>query len=226
MRSLWFLCVLVSVTAGCNTQPAPSSLNDSQRASDSARVQAAIDAAMVEARAALTADGVTKSGLTRCEQSLARLASTPGLLDIGGSHPIHGNPRTGIRKLAGNDPDGISLYLTHLEPGVATPVHDHTTWGVIHIIRGHDHYVRWERADDDSDSHEAVLGVVEEHVLGPGQSLHWFPPPRDIHSQAAEGSGVLWELVMTGRDLTNATASGHRHWYDLKTGAISHDPPH
>lgn len=125
--------------------------------------------------------------------------------------------------LASDGPERINLYLTRLQPGAETPVHDHATWGVVYVIKGQDRHVRWERVDDGADAEHASLRSVDDQVVTEGNATYWLPPPHDIHSQQAAGDTV-WELVMTGRDLSHATASGHRHWYDMKTGAVSHQP--
>lgn len=219
MKNLGILVVLVSLLHGCHATPPAAST-----AADPARLQQAIAATMAEARHAIDAHGVSDAGLSQVAASMERLAGTPGLIDGTGMHPIHGSALMSQRTLASEGPDGINLYLSRFDPGAKTPVHDHATWGVVHVLQGHDRHVRWGRSDDGAVPERASVRIVEERVVGTGQSIYWFPPPRDIHSQEATGA-VVWELVLTGCDLAHATDSGHRHWFDLDTGSVSHHPP-
>lgn len=73
-------------------------------------------------------------------------------------------------------------------------------------------------------SDQASLRLTDERLLKAGDAVYWFLPPHDIHTQEAVGE-VVWELVMTGRDLSHATASGNRNYFDLDTGKVSHKPP-
>lgn len=219
MRVIGILSVLISFVHGCNPTPQPAS-----PASGSGSLQDAIDATLADARRALDARGVSEAGLSEIAASMARLAGSPGLVGMSDLRPIHGSASMGQRVLASEGPEGINLYLSRFEPGAKTPVHDHSTWGVVHVLEGRDRHVRWERLDDGAAPERASLRIVEERDVGAGQSVYWFPPPGDIHSQEALDA-VVWELVMTGRDLSHATAGGHRHWFDTATGSVSHQPP-
>lgn len=213
------LAIGCQMTLGCKAIPRASS-------SKSARMtlQSAIDATMADARRALDAHGVSETGLSEITKSLARLADTPGLIERAKLYEMHGSASMGRQTLASEGPDGVNLYLSRLAPGAKTPVHDHTTWGALHVIEGQDRYVRWERLDDGAVPGRANLRLADEQLLGSGDAVYWLPPPHDIHTQEAGGE-VVWELVMTGRDLSHATASGHRNYFDLGTGEVFHKPP-
>ncbi len=219
MSKVGLLLILVALAQGCRaTAPAVPPV------ADPLRLKQAIDATLADARHAIDARGVTDAGLSEIGASLAQLAKTPGLIDGTGMHPIHGSPLMSQRTLASEGPDGINLYLSRFERGAKTPVHDHATWGVVHVLEGRDRHIRWERQDEGPVTDHASLRSVEERIVSAGQSVHWFPPPGDIHSQEALDA-VVWELVVTGCDLTHATDGDHRHWFDLKTGSVSHRPP-
>jgi len=219
MKEFGFLFILVLLAQGCRaTAPAVSP------PADPLRLKQAIDATLADARHAIDARGVTDAGLSEIGASLARLAKTPGLIDGTGMHPIHGSALMSQRTLASEGPDGINLYLSRFERGAKTPVHDHSTWGVVHVLEGRDRHVHWERVDDGAVPEHANLRSVDERTVSAGQSVYWFPPPGDIHSQEALDA-VVWELVVTGCDLAHATDGDHRHWFDLNTGSVSHRPP-
>lgn len=219
MRLISISSVPIMFAFGCRVTPNLSSAEPDQE-----RVRLAVAVAMSDARRAIAVHGASKAGLSEIAETMGRLAGTPGLIDGAGLHSIHGNASIGQRVLASDGPEGLNLYLSKLEPDAKTPVHDHSTWGVVHVLEGRDRHVRWERIDDGSAPDRARLRMVEEIVVGPGQFVYWLPPPRDIHSQEAVGT-VVWELVMTGRDLSHATASGHRHWFDPEAGTVSQRPP-
>jgi len=99
---------------------------------------------MADARRAIDAHGATEAGLSKIVDSIARLAKTPGLIEDANLHQIHGSGLIGQKTLASEGRDGINLYLTRFEPEAKTPVHDHSTWGVVYVLEGLDRYARWE----------------------------------------------------------------------------------
>jgi hypothetical protein len=102
-------------------------------------------------------------------------------------------------------------------------VHDHLTWGVLHVLEGRDVYVPWQRIDAASDPHRAELRRLEPLTLEAGQSTHWLGPPRDIHSQQT-GPSDVWELIMTGKNVLGDGVIRHRHYFDPDSGRVTGSP--
>jgi predicted metal-dependent enzyme (double-stranded beta helix superfamily) len=63
-------------------------------------------------------------------------------------------------------------------PGQATPVHDHTVWGLVGVLRGAELSQRYERRGD------ALAATGEVHRLEPGQVEAVSPTVGDIHRVA------------------------------------------
>ncbi len=178
-------------------------------------IHAAIVATMAEARQAINEHGVTEVAMGRIQVALRKLAQTPGLHNHAAMQGLH---RSGAAaaKLASEGPDGLTLVTARFPPDAPTPVHDHAAWGVAYVIEGHDRYIHWTRVDERANPQQAQLRVQYEKILEPGDSVYWFDPPGDIHSQQGH-NGTAWELVLFGKDALQAT----RHYFDTATGKVT-----
>ncbi len=197
-------------------------LSASSRAADSQEdaVQKAIESTMVVARKAVDDHGVTDAAMKQIQVALAELAQVEGLRDRPDMKGLHGSKTTQTVVLASEGDDGLTLILGRLAPNEPTPIHDHGTWAVLHVLEGRDRYVQWERLDDGSDSEHADLVVKYERDLGPGDSVYWYGPPRDIHSRVARG-GSAWSLVLAGANIMAKT----RHYFDHDSGRVTTAKP-
>lgn len=89
------------------------------------------------------------------------------------------------------DPNDISVYRSpsksfslHLfiwEPGVAYPVHDHGSWGLIGVYANHIREIRFVRHDDGSKPGFADLSPSASTTLGPGSTTQVLPLDQGIH---------------------------------------------
>jgi predicted metal-dependent enzyme (double-stranded beta helix superfamily) len=190
----------------------------------SSDLSVAIADTLAEARAVVDDQGLTGAAMERMEAVLARLAKTKGLIEHADLDTLHGDSKMGAQMLASEGDHGISLYLVRFADGTVTPVHDHLTWGVLHVLEGHDRYTARERLDQKSDPKKAQLRIAEERVLSPSDSAHWLGPPRDIHSQEAVG-GPVWELVMTGENVLHEHVTQNRHYFDPETDVVTQGTP-
>ena len=154
-------------------------------------VQGAINEAMAEARRAVDEFGVTDAAMKRIQKALGQLAQTPDLKKRSELSGLHGSATTRAVVLASEGDEGLTLILARFAPDEPTPIHDHGTWAVAHVFEGQDQYIRWERLDDGSDPERAEVRVKYEKVLGPGDSVYWYGPPHDIHSQQAKTRQLL-----------------------------------
>ncbi len=205
----------VLALAGCAAQgspppgdPAPGTL------------EPAVADAMAEGRRAIAEHGETAAAMERVRAALGRLAGQPALRGRAPGGRLHGSATMQAEVLASDGDDALTLAYVRFSAGSATPVHDHLTWGVVHVVEGEDRYIEWERADDGSDPDSATIRPKRDVVLRAGDSAYWLPPPRDLHSQAPVG-GDATELVMAGKNLLGPSVLGHRHNYDPETGRVT-----
>jgi 3-mercaptopropionate dioxygenase len=96
-------------------------------------------------------------------------------------------------------------------PGQKTPVHDHTVWGLIGILRGAERARRYARA-----AGKPGLCALDETVLGPGTIDRVSPAIGDIHEVAnALPDRVSISIHVYGANI-GAVA---RHVFDPGSGA-------
>ncbi len=97
-------------------------------------------------------------------------------------------------------------------PGQKTPVHDHTVWGLVGMMRGAERCRRYERAADGT-----VRAVGEEQVLKPGEIEAVSPAVGDIHTVAnALADAPSVSIHVYGANI----GAVRRHVFDAATGAV------
>lgn len=121
-------------------------------------------------------------------------------------------------------PDTYRQYLLHRDPearfsvisfvwgpGQKTPIHDHTVWGLVGVMRGAELCSEYER-----DASGRVVSSGREHVLRAGQVEAVSPTVGDIHTVAnALADRPSVSIHVYGADIGRV----RRHWYDPATGA-------
>lgn len=102
--------------------------------------------------------------------------------------------------LLGEDADQRNaLYVWRPAPGLATAVHDHSTWVVVVGLEGEEPNTFWRRTDDGFIPGHCSLEAAGARRVGPGQ---WCAlGPRDIHSVAIDGPRAIKHLHLYGRSL-------------------------
>ena len=211
MKSLVVFVVLVSLVSCQSKQP---------NREPGAELTAAIETAMAETREILKENGETEVAMKKIQAVLARLATVPGLKERAKLGTLHGAKTMAAGKLASDGEDRISLLIARFAPNTTTPVHDHLTWGVLHVLEGRDIYIPWQRIDAASDPHRAELRRMQPLTLEPGQSTYWLGPPHDIHSQET-GPSDVWEMVIAGRNVLGEGVTRHRHYFDPDSGRVT-----
>jgi predicted metal-dependent enzyme (double-stranded beta helix superfamily) len=107
--------------------------------------------------------------------------------------------------------DRFSVVSFVWGPGQKTPVHDHTVWGVIGMLRGAERCAPFKREP------EAVVPAGEEVLLEPGQVEMVSPTIGDIHRVAnAYDDRVSISIHAYGANIGKV----RRHVFDLQTGAV------
>ena len=96
-------------------------------------------------------------------------------------------------------------------PGQRTPVHDHTVWGVIGMLRGGETCARFDRKGD------RIVSSGETVFLKPGDVDVVSPAIGDIHRVAnAHDDRVSISIHAYGANIGKV----RRHVFDVETGAV------
>ena len=158
------------------------------------------------------------------------------LVDAGGDEPrIVSGVREAMQELVARDdwldpemtrphPKYYQQYLLYADPrdrfsvvsfvwgpGQKTPVHDHTVWGVIGMLRGA------ERCASFKSENGHVVASGDEVLLQPGQVEMVSPTIGDIHRVAnAYDDRVSISVHAYGANIGRV----RRHVFDLETGAV------
>jgi predicted metal-dependent enzyme (double-stranded beta helix superfamily) len=114
-------------------------------------------------------------------------------------------------------PGGYRQYLLHCDPlerfsvvsfvwmpGQRTPVHDHTVWGLVGVMRG----------EETCEEYSKQLEVTGRHPVRRGQVDRVSPRIGDIHVVANDGSEVAVSIHVYGANI----GAVRRHTYDPATG--------
>ncbi|MDP9899850.1 cysteine dioxygenase [Variovorax ginsengisoli] len=124
------------------------------------------------------------------------------------------------------DPERYQQFLLHVDaaarfsvvsfvwgPGQATPVHDHTVWGLIGMLRGAEYSQRWRLQDDGG--HSRAVPDGEPLRLEPGQVEAVSPTIGDMHRvHNAHADRVSVSIHVYGADI----GAVRRHTYPADGG--------
>ncbi len=173
-------------------------------------VQAFID----DVKGILDEHGVGDDGLKRIAERMKALTRDRELTESVG--PV-GNVHHGqqVPELY-TDETGLTLVRAKFPPDTNTPIHNHFTWGVVAVYAGRDNYQVWRRLDDGDGEGYAEVELVEEFIMGPGDTAIIPHPPQDIHAQQGVGEDT-YEFVLFGAN----AMKGPRLYFDpeAKTAA-------
>lgn len=97
------------------------------------------------------------------------------------------------------DATGLTLVRSRFDPDEPTPIHSHSTWGLVGVYAGRDRHQAWKRCDPGTGAGHAELELVEERVLVAGDVTLIPHPPQDIHAQQGDGEPA-YELVLFGQN--------------------------
>lgn len=169
---------------------------------------AAVAATIERIRDIETRHGVTRAALDAFKTEMLALARHEHLFPSTAFLPPPNGEKGAQRYLLQEDPDHrFALYLNALNPGNATPPHDHTTWAVVVSVEG---------AEANKVYRRTASGLeVEREVMVEGETGIALMPD-DIHSIATPGGSPTRHLHMYG--LALEVLDG-RMGYDPGTGA-------
>jgi predicted metal-dependent enzyme (double-stranded beta helix superfamily) len=105
------------------------------------------------------------------------------------------------RHLIHCDPAGrwcaVAIVLAR---GQSTPIHNHTTWGVIGVVEGQEREVRYQRVPS------GELVEIGTRFNAPGE-MSVVIPPRDIHRIEGAAEGPTVSIHVYGGDVDKVTAA-------------------
>lgn len=170
-------------------------------------MERAIDAFIDDVRGILAEHGPGDPGMARLVARMGVLVRDPAVLAAhdaflaalaGESAALYADAGRHSQVLYTDD-SGLTLVRSRFDPGEPTPIHSHSTWGVVGVYAGRDRHEAWRRVDAGDGPGEAVVELIEERLLGPGDVVTIPHPPQDIHRQQGYGEPA-YELVLFGRN--------------------------
>ncbi|MDB9528319.1 cupin domain-containing protein [Oscillatoria sp. CS-180] len=102
----------------------------------------------------------------------------------------------------------LTVQTNTYPPGVASPVHNHGTWGVVTLLKGQEKNTFWQHTPTPEFKDKVM--PVEEKVLRPGDVISFSPGA--IHCVKAVGDTPLVTFNIYGE-----THSKARFEFDIKT---------
>ena len=150
--------------------------------------QAAIAECMNDIRAIEADLGVTHAGVEAIRDRLVQLTEQAELFSMEAFPPPTADDPVGSRlyRIAQDDDDRFALYANASRGGVASPVHNHTTWAVVVGFEGQElnrFYVR-----DAAESGEPGVVQTGEHMVERGTGVAMLPD--DLHSIHIDGPAL------------------------------------
>lgn len=121
-------------------------------------------------------------------------------------------------EFAGPSPESYRQFLLHCDPmerfsvvsfvwmpGQRTPIHDHTVWGLVGVMRG----------EETCEEYSRELKATGRHPVRRGQVDRVSPRIGDIHVVSNDGKEVAVSIHVYGANI----GAVRRHTYDPETGA-------
>ena len=121
-------------------------------------------------------------------------------------------------ELSRSSPESYRQYLLHCDPmerfsvvsfvwmpGQRTPVHDHTVWGLVGVMRG----------EETCEEYSHDIKPTGRHPVHRGQVDRVSPRIGDVHVVANEGSEMAVSIHVYGANI----GAVRRHTYDPASGA-------
>jgi predicted metal-dependent enzyme (double-stranded beta helix superfamily) len=100
-------------------------------------------------------------------------------------------------------------------PGQATPIHDHSCWGVMGVLENSLEEIGYDRMDDGSRADHAELQQARGADVGSGSVAYLLPPYEEIHRIANVTQRPTVSIHIYGRDLDEVNV------FDPVTGKVS-----
>jgi predicted metal-dependent enzyme (double-stranded beta helix superfamily) len=164
-----------------------------------ATMSAAVDAFIGDVKSILAEHGESDTAMQQIAGRMEAFISDDTVLAA--HEDTSGNIHTGRQSTPlYQDDTGLPLVRARFGPEAMTPIHSHGSWGVIGVYKGRDRYQVWRRLDDGTGDGDAVVELIEERILEPGDVVLLPPPPQDIHAQQGHDGEAAYEFVLFGAD--------------------------
>jgi len=146
---------------------------------------------------------------------LARLLRNKAALEPGLKAPL----KDSYAQYLVHKPDDNSLSIVSFVwlPGQSTPIHDHTTWGLIGVFEGEEEEERFARLDDGSRKDYADLRSMGCHVSRAGDVSYVCPPGKEIHQVRNNSSSLSISIHVYGCDI----GERERHVFDDRAHTVT-----
>ena len=127
-----------------------------------------------------------------------------------------GSPDYYTRHLLHRDANNRFVVLALVwQPGQATPIHDHSCWGVMGIVENSLEEICFDRLDDGKRADFAELEQSRGTDVGKGSVAYLLPPYEEIHRIGNVSGKPTVSLHVYGRDLDEVNV------FDQVTGKVS-----
>ena len=119
-------------------------------------------------------------------------------------HHLESDDKQAARNLIyASEDDTLSLYVLVWQPGQWTPVHDHSSWGVVGVLSGlleERNYIRMNPLQEGDENIDLRPGGIV--LMNPGTVTTFVPNPDHIHETgaSADGQGAM-TLHLYGRNM-------------------------
>ncbi len=87
------------------------------------------------------------------------------------------------------------------KPGQATPIHDHSCWGVMGLLENSLEETIYERLDDGSRPDHAELRELQGGIVSAGSTSYLLPPYHEIHAIGNNTDETTISVHVYGRDI-------------------------
>lgn len=126
------------------------------------------------------------------------------------------SPDNYCRHLLHRDPRNRFIVLSLVwMPGQATPIHDHSCWGVMGLLENSLEEIVYNRLDDGSRTDRAELEQARGAEVGRGSVAYLLPPYEEIHRIGNVGQRPTISIHIYGRDLDEVNV------FDPVTGRVT-----
>ncbi len=174
--------------------------------SSSSEEQASIERFIGDVKAIIASERLSRSGIQqRLIDRMGLFVQDPAILQghqrfMGKVNDDHDRFVDTGRKsiILYTDETGLTLVRSRFDPDEPTPIHSHSTWGIVGVYAGRDRHQAWRRVDGGSGPGYAEIELIEERILEPGDVVEIPFPPQDIHQQQGVGGEAAYELVLFG----------------------------
>jgi len=111
-----------------------------------------------------------------------RLLGSPLLESIGETAAAAGGTRLLLHRS-----EAVTVFAMSSDPGTATDIHDHGTWGLVGQLMGAEVEHLYHISEDGP---SVTLSLDSSRSLRPGEVTTILPPDRDIHQVVNVGAGA------------------------------------